>query len=519
VGISTASLSEAELFFGEWPGAGEGIDSLLGETELGPLPPAGTFDARWDIPGTNGSLTDIRDTLGSPGDTNVFTLRLRTVPSDYPILIRWDRDNLGVGAWRMMDTLSSGGMLNADMWQTGEAVISDTSMKAVTIVHTMVGTIPISVRDKWSLVSLPVTPTDSSVAGLFPDALPRAYSFGTAYAEEEFLSAGTGYWIKNAGAVEIPLTGVPFNRNTISNAGGGWLLLGSVYCPLPRSVICPSCVAPPVIYGYRTGYYIPDTLFPGEGYWYRGTNTLDLDCRLSAQVPVGIAETAPAPLHALEISDGAGGRATLRFGRGRPPGEPADRYGLPPVPPGPAFDARFETENSVAYFEGGTTRDRIGILISNARGDLLITCRGNPAPPGQYALELSDASGTSGRYALFNGFSIVSPAGATVRLLLTESGGTPGSFRVHGNYPNPFNPRTSIRYDLPAPAHVSLWIRNIAGQEVGVPVADAAMPAGQHVLDYDAGDLSSGVYFYTLTARASDPRQSGRHTGKFILLK
>lgn len=95
----------------------------------------------------------------------------------------------------------------------------------------------------------------------------------------------------------------------------------------------------------------------------------------------------------------------------------------------------------------------------------------------------------------------------------------PGAFKVYGNYPNPFNPKTSIRYDLGAPARVSLRIRNIAGQEIEVPVADAAMPAGSHILEYDAVNLASGVYFYTLTAVTEEPHLSGRFTGKFIVVK
>jgi hypothetical protein len=90
---------------------------------------------------------------------------------------------------------------------------------------------------------------------------------------------------------------------------------------------------------------------------------------------------------------------------------------------------------------------------------------------------------------------------------------------VHGNYPNPFNPWTTIRYDLPAPARVTLRVRNIAGQEVDAPVVEREMPAGSHLLRYDAGALATGVYLYTLTARGADPSASGTFTGRFTLVK
>ena len=61
-----------------------------------------------DIAGP-GALIDVRDTLGSPTDTNIFTLRFRSGASDYPLVIRWDRDNLAPGAWTIMDTLPARG--------------------------------------------------------------------------------------------------------------------------------------------------------------------------------------------------------------------------------------------------------------------------------------------------------------------------------------------------------------------------------------------------------------------------
>ena len=137
----------------------------------------------------------------------------------------------------------------------------------------------------------------------------------------------------------------------------------------------------------------------------------------------------------------------------------------------------------------------------------------------RYTLVVTESSGRVSRHPLRNDFSIEAASGSAFRLLTDGIDGTPGTFRVYGNYPNPFNPRTSIRYDLSAAAIVSLRVRNIAGQEIGLSAPDAAMPAGSHVLEVDAGNLASGVYFYTLAAVSEDPRTSGRFTGKFIVVK
>lgn len=75
----------------------------------------------------------------------------------------------------------------------------------------------------------------------------------------------------------------------------------------------------------------------------------------------------------------------------------------------------------------------------------------------------------------------------------------PNEFSLSQNYPNPFNPVTTIAFSLPEPSDVSLAIYNALGQEVAVLINDHR-PAGEHRVEFNAGNLPSGVYFYRLTA-------------------
>jgi len=73
-------------------------------------------------------------------------------------------------------------------------------------------------------------------------------------------------------------------------------------------------------------------------------------------------------------------------------------------------------------------------------------------------------------------------------------------FSLEQNYPNPFNPSTTINFSVPNEnTLVSLKIYNSLGQEVGTLI-NQVVPAGNHEVQFDAAGLSSGVYFYTLTA-------------------
>lgn len=75
----------------------------------------------------------------------------------------------------------------------------------------------------------------------------------------------------------------------------------------------------------------------------------------------------------------------------------------------------------------------------------------------------------------------------------------PVSYSLWQNYPNPFNPSTTIRFDLPKESRVTLIVYNLLGQEV-MTVIDEVRTAGKYDVRLDGSCLSSGVYFYRLTA-------------------
>jgi hypothetical protein len=85
-------------------------------------------------------------------------------------------------------------------------------------------------------------------------------------------------------------------------------------------------------------------------------------------------------------------------------------------------------------------------------------------------------------------------------------------FELTQNYPNPFNPRTQIRYTLERDGGVRLTVHDLLGRLVLVLVNET-QETGSHVVSFDAGELPSGTYFYTL--------QSGErvHTKRMVVVR
>ncbi len=78
----------------------------------------------------------------------------------------------------------------------------------------------------------------------------------------------------------------------------------------------------------------------------------------------------------------------------------------------------------------------------------------------------------------------------------------PREFSLFHNYPNPFNPETTIRYRLAQQERVTLTVHDILGKEIASLVS-AVQPAGEYSVRFDAAQVSSGTYFYTLRTGAS----------------
>jgi hypothetical protein len=155
------------------------------------------------------------------------------------------------------------------------------------------------------------------------------------------------------------------------------------------------------------------------------------------------------------------------------------------LPAGWAAFIRDNTTGSVRQLTADFTMDvTLSVMKASAR---------NPLELNGQPLMLSAA--TSPRFTL-----IIDPASST-----SVDGGpeTVGRMELEQNYPNPFNPSTQIRFTVGTQDLASLPVRlavyDVLGREIAVLV-DGPMSAGAHSVNFDASNLTSGVYLYKLEA-------------------
>ncbi len=111
-------------------------------------------------------------------------------------------------------------------------------------------------------------------------------------------------------------------------------------------------------------------------------------------------------------------------------------------------------------------------------------------PPYAYSL---DSLGTVKRVVM------ASAGNNKIGDVVSSAPGPVKGFALNQNFPNPFNPSTAIEFSIPSKSHVVLQVIDVLGREVATVVSEQ-LPAGNHVRRWDAGRLSTGVYFCRLRA-------------------
>lgn len=484
--VSDACGGSGTISYGLAPGATDALNVSLGEAELPPPPPTGVFDACFALP-VSPSIPSFKDYRSDTSGAATWRMRFQPGLCGYPVTFTWDSSALPVGSFTLKDEFT-GTLVNVDMRKTGRYTLTNSGIASLLIDYTQEICRDVTVRSGWNILSVPTTPNDSSVATLFPGATTQAYSYNNAYVAATHLRPGRGYWLKFAAGNTFAVCGKPVRPLNVQ-VSAGWNIIGGFDEPVTTAAITttPAGIIGSNFYGYESGYHVPATLETGKGYWVRATQAgvLNLWSPMTKAEGV-IAAVDPAWVRVM-VRDAAGSEGFLYLASGDLKNRKPD---LPPVPPEGIFDVRFAGDR---YVESGGTQHEV--VLSSAKYPLLIQAT------NLQGAKLTITDGEDGvlvKGGLEEG-KVATIAGAVRGLKIGVGENLPATFDLSQNFPNPFNPATMIRYQLPVASSVRLVVYDLLGREVA-ELVNAEQEAGYYEVQFRADQLASGVYLYRMEA-------------------
>ncbi len=343
-----------------------------------------------------------------------------------------------------------------------------------------------SVFEGWNLISVPIQAVNQRKVDLFPTSNSFAYGYNNGYVIQDTLLNGFGYWLKFPSSQNVNLIGSQNNSVTIP-IKTGWNLIGSLNGSIPVNALItnPPNLLSGFVYGYGPNYYVATTLEKGKGYWVKSSGNGTLTLNLTSYK---IDEIFSEPV----ISDkwielefiGPDGVTKLYLNNEND----NSKYELPPVPPSNILDIRFSDNTFVSSFKNQpmvilNSDHDISLRLKKANGKKLLITDGLNNKLMKAEISENDIIKIDKNINVIN-----------IKELNPEF-----NFELLQNYPNPFNPKTTIQFTLPYKTFVNLSIFNLLGEKL-IELVNREMDEGNHKIDFDGSNLSSGIYIYKIVA-------------------
>jgi Arylsulfotransferase (ASST)/Bacterial Ig-like domain/Kre9/KNH-like N-terminal Ig-like domain/Secretion system C-terminal sorting domain len=168
---------------------------------------------------------------------------------------------------------------------------------------------------------------------------------------------------------------------------------------------------------------------------------------------------------------------------------------------------------NIELIKKGNTVNTIDSGIVSATNSYKWTVPSLLSPDSTYKIRITSKNNSSVFGISTNYFTISNKiTGITNRNLIVKK------YELYQNFPNPFNPSTSIKYSIASNSYIKIVIYNMIGQRIETLV-NSFKEAGTYNINWDAGNLASGIYFYTINAISKDNGKNFYSVKKMILLK
>jgi len=339
----------------------------------------------------------------------------------------------------------------------------------------------------WHMVSTPVIMDDMSADSIFPARYGPLYYYdpdSSAYIETSEVEPGRGYFVLYTNDTTYSIFGEPVEGYT-RDLFTGWNQVGGVYAdtivPFSSAIFVPNFFITGNFYEYSgaSGYTEGESFDPGIGYWVLVSGA----CAMQVGEGGGSRRDIPE-IETLKLNfEGS----EINIGRGE------ELFGyVPPNPPNGAGQIAYVLEGENRCLTSIKENGSFQLIVENS-GRLDYSNRTDC----EYYLNLNGES-----KSLSGEGSIYVKAG---KYTISDRD-LPESFALYSARPNPFNAKTTIRFDTPEECEVELSIYDLSGRRIRTLISEEYR-AGRHSVVWNGKDktgdqMPSGVYFYRLNTES-----------------
>ena len=368
----------------------------------------------------------------------------------------------------------------------------------------------------WDMIGLPLATEIDGLMHMQP--APELFAFsGKDYLEIESIKTGQGMWFHAMAEQRYRFEGQRLDSLTTS-ISEGWNIISGPSCATDfNRIVGMERLVPHSLYRYDEGYVKSRRVEQGRGYWVYAdeAGSITLSCASGTPVEFDPMDIDMKPFGEIVVRDAGESEQSLYFGNQVDADMDRRAFLLPPEAPGMGLDVRF-TDNSwlLEAMQGQ-------IQVLGGVYPLEVEIGSLPESATKvYVLSAMQGQTAVNAVRVRKGDVVVLERNVD-RLLLQSvddyEAGLPASFELAGNYPNPFNPETSIVFGLPDRAEVEVDIFDMLGRRVK-SMDRRTMEAGpRQEIRISAGDLASGTYLYQV--KATIGRRLLVESGTMTLLK
>ena len=354
--------------------------------------------------------------------------------------------------------------------------------------------VDVDYQSGWNMVGISMNVESTVYTDVYTEAVAGTmYGFNETYTSETEFNPGDGYWLYFDSEGTQSITGQSINTLVVPLSAGWNLISGpSESVNISNAIDPDDIIVPGTLYGFNGTYVSTSDLQPGSGYWLNASSagevifsTSEVAAKetnsINSLVDASLLTINGLPLYfGIDISD-----------------EDLMMFSMPPLPPSNSlngenrfFDVRFGNDRKIL---SGDSQVR----VTGAEDNLSLYWSIKTDEDWDLVDEFGNKTSLKGTgETILDNFSN--------RFLLQKRELIPETFTLCQNFPNPFNPVTSINYAIPEERFVTVSVYNVMGQKI-VDLVNELNTAGYHYATWNSTDIhgypvSSGVYIYTITA-------------------